>query len=197
MEVIAKFISIALVAVFAENSIFARGLGSSTMLNAAKNKAEIAGFGISITFISTISSAISFFADKLYSDKALSYIYMPLIYVLIIGFVYISTLLCLWKWMPNLFIKIKRYVHISAFNCAVLGALFINSQNGSSFSSYIGHGFGTGIGFIFATYLVSIGYKKLNSDKVPESFRGLPIMLIYIGILSLAFYGMLGYQVAL
>ena len=30
-------------------------------------------------------------------------------------------------------------------------------------------------------------------SKVPRAFRGLPILLIYIGILSLALYGLLGH----
>ena len=37
--------------------------------------------------------------------------------------------------------------------------------------------------------------KKLDSDKIPRIFRGYPIMLVYIGVISLAFYALAGYTV--
>ena len=33
-------------------------------------------------------------------------------------------------------------------------------------------------------------YKNLNSSKVPASFRGLPAMLVYIGMISMAVYSL-------
>ena len=81
------------------------------------------------------------------------------------------------------------------FNCAVIGALFLNSNYGSDIWSYIGYGFGTGIGFFLACFLLNIAHEKLDSDKIPRIFRGYPIMLVYIGVISLAFYALAGYTV--
>jgi electron transport complex protein RnfA len=78
-----------------------------------------------------------------------------------------------------------------------LGALFLNSRHSDTLFGYIGFGLGTGVGFIIASYFLSIVYDRLFSEDVPESFRGYPLILIYIGILSMAFYGFLGHQLAL
>ena len=197
MNTIAKIIMVSFVAMFIENTIFARALGTSTMLIAAKNKKQLVGFGLSITYITSVASAISYFADKLFLANESSYLFMPMIYVVIVGLVYILTLLILWKFVYRVFISMKKYVHISSFNCAVLGALFLNSKSSDTFLGYIGFGLGTGIGFMIATYFLSIAYEKLYSEDVPDSFRGYPLILVYIGILSMAFYGLIGHQLML
>lgn len=133
MELFFSTLIVALTAIVFENTIFTRAIGTSTMLIAAKNKKEIIPFGLSITYICTVSSALSFFADKFFLPNDSSELYMPFIYVLIIGFVYIVTLLIMWKWAYNLFVRIKKFVHMSAFNCAVLGALFLNRYESNSF----------------------------------------------------------------
>ncbi|MEG0615200.1 MAG: Rnf-Nqr domain containing protein [Oscillospiraceae bacterium] len=197
METFMKIISIAFIAIFIENTIFARALGTSTMIIAAKNKKQLIGFGICITYISCTASILTYFADKYLLDYELSYLYMPILYVVIIGVIYIVTLLILWKFAYKIFISMKKFVHISAFNCAVLGALLINSKVSHTLLEYIGFGLGTGIGFMIATYFLSTVYTKLYSDDVPESFRGFPLVMVYIGILSMAFYGLVGHQLAL
>ena len=194
MEILSRIISVALIAIFAENIIFSRGIGVSSMFAASKNKSELFGFGVIITFITTVSSIIAYFIGLKPGENDSSYIYMPLIYVLIIGVVYIITLLVVWRVAHKLFLEIKKFVHLSAFNCAVLGALFIHYYTKSTLLEYIGFGLGTGIGFILATYLLSIGYKKLNSNAIPDAFKGFPVMMIYVGILSMAFYGISGYS---
>ena len=39
------------------------------------------------------------------------------------------------------------------------------------------------------------GQRKLDSQRVPAAFRGLPVALLYIGILALAIYGFTGHTV--
>lgn len=187
-----KLINIALIAIVFENTIFARAFGTSTLLIAAKNKKEIVPFGLSITYICLSSGALSFVADKFILTNSTSFLYRPLAYVIIIGFVYIVTLLLLWKFANKFFLSVKKFVHISAFNCAVLGALFLNNLITDSIWGYIIFGLGTGIGFFVATFLVSACYEKLNSEKVPDSFRGFPIAMIFIGILSMSFFALSG-----
>jgi electron transport complex protein RnfA len=98
-----------------------------------------------------------------------------------------------WRYFHKLFKQIKKFVHLTVFNCAVLGALFLNSQAGGGILSYIGYGLGTALGFSFAGYLLYIAYDRLNSELVPAAFRGMPIMIIYVGILSMALHAFAGY----
>ena len=49
-----------------------------------------------------------------------------------------------------------------------------------------------GVRSVLAVLLVTEGQRRLRSRRIPASFRGLPITLVYIGILALAIYGFTG-----
>ena len=164
------------------------------IITISRNRKNIFGFGLCVTYITAITGIICYFLDKYINYNELSYIYKPFIYVLILGIVYIVTLLCLWKLFYKVFKKLKKYVHISAFNCAVLGAMFLNSEYCVTLPEYLFHGLGIGLGFIFAVYMVAIVYDRIYSQTAPYCFRGYPLLLIYIGILSMAFYGLINRQ---
>ncbi len=182
-----------LIAVFVQNSIFERALGINVLLYASRKREHLIGFFAAITYTTTISSAIIWNFDRLFAKNEYYSVFMPILYVAIVSVLYIITLVLIWRFFPKLFRNIRKYVHLSVFNCSVIGALFLCSIQGSDIFTYIGYGFGTGIGFLLASYLLYIAADRLNSPLVPAAFRGFPIMLVYVGILSLALYAFTGY----
>jgi electron transport complex protein RnfA len=193
MELFASVLNAALLAILLQNSIFERALGTNIIIYASRKKEHVIGFSLVITYITTLSSIIVWVLDIYLSDLSYYGILVPLLYILVIGVIYILSLVAVWLFYPKLFRKIKTYVHLSVFNCSVLGALFLNTQFGGDILGYIGFGIGTGLGFFFAGYLLYIAHPRLNSELVPAAFRGLPITLVYIGIISLALYAFVGY----
>lgn len=192
-EVFAKIISFAMISVFSQNAIFDRAFGANVAIYASRKDDHVFGFTIGITAMTTLASIASYFLDGVVLPLEYGYLYMPLIYIGIIGIIYIAGLLIMWKFFHNTFRKIKMFAHLSVFNCAVIGALLLNSGYGSDLAGYIGYGFGTGLGFFLACFMLNIAHDRLDSDKIPRVFRGYPIMLIYIGIVSLAFNVLVGY----
>ena len=195
MEGLARIISAAMVSVFVQNAIFDRAFGSNVAIYASRKNGTVVGFTLGITAMTTIASLISYFVDRSMLPTEYGWLFMPLIYVGIISALYIIGLLFLWNVFPKLFKRVKKYIHLTIFNCTVIGALFLNSNYGSDIWTYLGYGFGTGVGFFLACFLLNIAREKLDSDKIPKVFRGYPIMLIYIGVVSLAFYSLAGYTV--
>ncbi len=190
------YILFSLAAVFFENIIFSNALGTSTLLAISKIKKDILSFGICLTYFTTITSVLSFFVNRLIVNIKDIELLRPLIYVVLVGLVYIITLIVIWECFNNTFDKLRKFVHISAFNCAVFGTIFLCESKYDNFIDYLLFGFMSGIGFLFALYIISIVYERLSSEKVPISFRGYPLILIYIGILSMAFYGISHQQVS-
>lgn len=184
----------ALLAMFFENIIFTRAIGTSTSLFVVRKKINLFRFGTILVVITTLSSLLTWLIYPLIKTSLYKYYITPIVYVIIIGFVYIAVLLFCNKFLHHHKKEINRIIHITAFNCAVLGLLLLSSSFNFSLAGFIGFGIGGGIGFCFATYLIAIAYKKLNSKDIPRSFRGFPVTLIYIGILSLAFYGLIGHE---
>lgn len=182
-----------MISIFMQNAIFDRAFGSNVAIYASRKDEHVTGFTFGITAMTTIASIVTYFIDKPMLALEHGYYFMPLIYIGVIGVLYIAGLLILWKFFHKTYKKVRKYAHLAIFNCAVIGALFLNSNYGSDLPSYIGYGFGSGIGFFLACFLLNIAHERLDSDKIPRVFRGYPIMLIYIGIVSLALNILTGY----
>jgi electron transport complex protein RnfA len=193
MEFLGTFVSAALLALFLQNSIYERALGINILLYASRRKRNVIGFALGLCYITVLSSAAVWCLDYFFGDYSNYYLFVPVLYILTIGIIYMASLILVWRFSLNLFKKIQKFVHLTVFNCAVLGALFLNAHIGESFASYIGYGFGTALGFFMAGCLLYITYERLNSELVPAAFRGMPIMIVCVGILAMALHAFAGY----
>ena len=79
----------------------------------------------------------------------------------------------------------------------MLGTLLICANQNFTLLQSVAFGFGSGLGYLFAVFIVDEGHRRLRSKDVPAIFKGLPASLVYIGILSLAIYGLTGHSVTL
>ena len=190
--VLARMVSLAMISIFTQNAILDRAFGANVAIYASRKDTHVTGFTLGITAMTTVASFVTYFIDKPMKTEYGHYL-MPLIYIGVIGVLYVAGLFFLWKFFHKTYKKIRKYAHLAIFNCAVIGALFLNSNYGSDLPSYIGYGFGSGVGFFLACFLLNIAQDRLNSDKIPRIFRGYPIMHIYIGIVSLALTVLTGY----
>lgn len=183
-----------LITLLAANLILSQALGTSTIFIAAGSRKNLVGTACVITLFTTIGSTAAYLIDAelpaSFSDLRL------LFYTLIIGILYILLLTAVYYVGRSYFEDFRKYIHVSAFNCAVMGTLFTISKRASMDSSlfelggYVSAGFEAGIGFIIAALILTAAYRKLNSAKVPAAFRGFPAMLIYLGIISMAVYSL-------
>ena len=191
---LAAFVQILFTAMFFENIIFARALGTSTLFKLIRKGYKARLFGIIMLFFVIFASSASFLINKyVFMQWVDKYYYAPLTYILTIGIVYIFLLVILSRAFPRVFRLVKNLIHLAAFNCAILGGILLATTDSMLFLSYwkfIGFCIGTVIGFVLTAYLVEIAYPILYSEKIPAAFRGFPISLIYLGILSMAIYGL-------
>lgn len=211
-----QLITAAMFGIFIQNSILERALGLNILMYAAGKKRYVFGFTLGIIYITSVSAAISYKIDGLLGVTEAAGSVMPayvsavrpVLYMAAAGLVYIVSTILVWRFMPKTFSEIKHYVHLSALNSSVLGALYLCSSvsSGSSGSSvtqgggiltYIGYGIGTGLGFLLAALLLYAAETRLNSKFIPPSFRGMPVTLVYISIVSLALYAFVGYSTIL
>ncbi|MGI5959924.1 MAG: Rnf-Nqr domain containing protein [Massiliimalia sp.] len=198
MELIVQFASqmclYALIATFVENTVFSRAIGTSTSLWMIRKKHNIFLFGAVMTIITTGSSILAKLVEPWLVKQKNAFYLTPFVYVCIIGLIYVIMLLVTNRFhFPHKELLLV-FIHRCSFNCAVLGALLLSTEGKLDMGGFVGFGIGTGIGFTIATLLVDIAYERLNSASIPRAFRGFPITLFYIGILSLAIYGMIGHE---
>ena len=190
-ETALRMASVAVFAVFVENILLTRALDTSASLFIIRKRYSRPLFGLILTGIITVSAVVAGF----FEESLQSYLWAPLLYVCVVGVVYVLFLLVCARLPQKIRGQLTPMIHLSAFNSAVFGALLLSRNY--NLPEHIAYGFGAGIGFLFASYLVEIGYERLRSDKIPPAFRGFPATLIYIGILSLAFYGLIGHELSI
>lgn len=192
-EVFARMVSLIMIAVFTQNAVFDRALDANVAIYASRKSSHIMGFALCITVMTTLASAAAYPFDLILLPSKYGYLFMPLIYTGIVSVLYLLGLFILWRVFPKVFYRVKKYAHLAVFNCAVFGALFLNYNFGKGFAGYVGYGFGTGAGFFLACFLLNVAHERLNSEKIPRIFRGYPITLVFIGIISLALNVLVGY----
>ncbi|WP_024859608.1 Rnf-Nqr domain containing protein [Ruminococcus flavefaciens] len=183
-----------LIALLAANLILSQALGTSTMFIAADSKKNMIATSCVITVFTTLGSAAAYLIDSLLPTSAADL--RLLFYTAVIGILYIIMLTVSYFAGRKWFADFRKYIHVSAFNCAVMGTLFTISGRAEDYSiafdlgGYVFAGFEAGLGFIVAALILAAAYRKLNSAKVPASFRGFPAMLVYLGIISMAVYSL-------
>ena len=85
---------------------------------------------------------------------------------------------------------------MATFNTCILGTLFISTIQSFSLVQTMALHWAAAWDMCWRCRWVTEGQRKLQSDAVPATFRGLPITLLYIGILALAIYGFTGHMLA-
>lgn len=191
-----EFFMYALTAVFAQNVIFTRALGVSRLVKLVDDdNVDSLIFGALLLTVQLISTPLAYFANKLWLAN-LSYraYFRPLVFILcsIVAFI-IVLLLAIALWRKKGAKEILAVLPMATFNCCVLGTLLIATKLNLTLAQMMGFALGTSIGYILAVALVTEGERRLQSRRVPDALRGLPISLIYIGILSLVIYGFTGH----
>lgn len=182
-----------------QNAVFTRGLGSSRSTLMMNSPRRILFFGTFLTFISSISAMaawpLNFLLRKYQVASRLGVRYSSsLVTLLCICGVFALSLLLARAYFPRLHYRLRDVAIPAAFNCAVLGSILIAFGSGFSFWGTLGFAFGSGVGYALALLLISEGRKRIALSEVPRAFRGMPVMLLYVGILSLAIYGLIGHQ---
>ena len=183
-----------LIALLAANLILSQALGTSTIFIAAGSKKNLVATAGVITLFTTLGSAAAYLID-LAVPSSVSDLRL-LFYVIAVGLLYVMFLAAVYKFANSWFSELRKYIHVSAFNCAVMGTLFTINERAAmdssmfSMGSYILAGLEAGIGFVIAAIILTAAYRRLNSSRVPASFRGFPAMLVYLGIISMAVYSL-------
>ena len=88
--------------------------------------------------------------------------------------------------------KTDIYLPFAGINTLVLGSLLLNEHLGNNFLHALSFAIGTVTGFSILLYILVAMNERLQAGNVPEPFRGIPVVLLSMAILSMAFMGLAG-----
>ena len=195
----AVFFSYALLAIFAQNAVFTRALGVSRMVQlVGDDRTSSALFGMMLCITQVLVAPVAFIAGGFIAPLDNRAQLRPLAYVAAIAVVCTAEelVLGLGRRLP-LAGKLLRIVPVAALNSCLLGTVLGERTPSFTLMQSLGFGLGSGVGYLLAVLLVTEAQHRLRSKAIPSAFRGLPITLVYIGVLALAIYGFTGHSVIL
>ena len=150
------------------------------------------GMGMAVTFVMTISSAITWAVYHLVLEP-LELAYLKTIaFILVIATLVQFIEMFLRKFIPALYSALGIYLPLITTNCAVLGCALVNIQNGSGFLESVVFGFSAALGFTMAITVFAGVRERLVFADPPKSFAGFPILLIAASLAAMAFSGFAG-----
>ena len=190
-----KLLSITLGAILANNFIFSQFLGCCPFLGVSKKVDTALGMGVAVTFVMGLASAVCFVVNK-YILIPLDLAYMQTVaFILVIASLVQFIEMFLQKAMPALYTALGVYLPLITTNCAVLGVVLLNVQNGYNFIESVVYGITGGLGFLLAIVLFASIRERLVFADYPKCWDGFPIALITAGLMALAFMGFSGLKV--
>ena len=196
----AVFFSYALLAIFAQNAVFTRALGVSRMVQlVGDDRTSSALFGMMLCITQVLVAPAAFCAGRWFIAPLDNRAQLrPLVYIASIAVVCLAEHLVLWllRSLPRR-AQLLRIVPLAALNSGVLGTVLVERTQAFTLGESLGFGLGSGLGYVLAVLLVTEARHRLRSKAIPKAFRGLPITLVYIGMLALAIYGFTGHSVIL
>jgi len=177
--------------IITENLIFERALGLNKAVTRSKSYKSIFVFGILFCFAAVIAGIMAWAVCSKFYDYEWWHSYKGLIVLLCIAASYFIMIALI----GSESIKTAKSTPIAvAFNSASFGTVFFAIENYQKFVHVLFYCISCSLGVTFAMLLIHSGRERLEMSRVPKAFAGIPIVMVYIGILGLAFYGLIGHR---
>ena len=175
-----------------DNVVLSRFLGLCPFLGVSKKTNTAVGMGASVIAVITISSAVTYPINK-FVLIPLDLVYMRTIaYIMIIAALVQTVEIILKRKMPSLYKALGVYLPLITTNCAVLGVAIDSSQKGFDFFNTMIFAIGTSVGFLVSIVIMAGIRERIQYNKIPKAFKGMPIVLLAAGLMAIAFFGFKG-----
>lgn len=194
---IQSLILVLITTIFINNVLLSQFLGLCSFLGVSKKTETAVGMGGAVIFVITISSAVTNLIYNFILVKFNLEYMKTIVFIVVIAALVQLVEMILKKYIPSLYKALGVYLPLITTNCAVLGVALTNVQiqytsNLESFIFSIISGFGTSVGYLVAILILAGIRERIEHNDIPESFKGMPIVLISAGLMAIAFMGFAG-----
>ena len=174
------------------NVVLSQFLGLCPFLGVSKKTETAAGMGAAVIFVITLASAVAGAIYKFILDPLDVEYLQTIVFILVIAALVQFVEMFLKKFMPSLYNALGVYLPLITTNCAVLGVALTNVQKNYGIVTGIVNGFATAVEFTVSIVILAGLREKMEYNDIPESFKGMPIVLLTAGLMAIAFCGFSG-----
>jgi electron transport complex protein RnfA len=165
-------------------------LGLCPFVGVTQKMGTAVRLGLANTFVMLITSLAAFTLN--------TWVLAPAPFLRIISFVVVIASMVqivemiMKKTSPTLFRELGIFLPLMTTNCAILGFAIFQTNRGYGFLQGIAFAIGAGLGLTLALVLMASIRERLEFSTVPSVARGMGIVFLVAGSLSLAFMGFAG-----
>ncbi|MDE5784856.1 MAG: electron transport complex subunit RsxA [Prevotella sp.] len=188
MEYLLIFIS----AIFVNNIVLAQFLGICPFLGVSKKIDTSLGMSAAVAFVMVLATLVTWLV-QIYVLNVFHLEYLQtIVFILVIASLVQMVEIILKKVSPALYQALGIFLPLITTNCAVLGVAILVIQKEMDLGQSIMYAFSTALGFGLALTVFAGIREQLELANIPKGMRGMAIVLVSAGLLSLAFMGFSG-----
>ncbi len=198
----AEFFLIIISAIFVNNIVLAQFLGICPFLGVSNKLSTATGMSGAVCFVITLATVVTYLVNRYLLVPFKLEFLQTIAFILVIAALVQLVEIVLKKISPSLYQALGIFLPLITTNCAVLGVAITVVTKQFTFAGGEPHLFNLGEAAVYA-FATSLGYalamilfagirEHLALNNVPKSFRGLPIALITVSIMAMAFLGFSG-----
>jgi len=202
MEYLLIFIS----AIFVNNIVLAQFLGICPFLGVSKKIDTSLGMSAAVAFVMVLATLVTWLVHHYILEPTtlavthhhavlvaadLTYL-QTIVFILVIASLVQMVEIILKKVSPALYQALGIFLPLITTNCAVLGVAILVIQKEMNLGHSIMYALSTALGFGLALTVFAGIREQLELANIPKGMRGMAIVLVSAGLLSLAFMGFSG-----
>lgn len=196
-----EYLIIVISAIFVNNILLAQFLGICPFLGVSNKLSTATGMSGAVCFVITLATVVTYLLNQyLLVPFGLEFL-QTISFILVIAALVQTVEIVLKKISPSLYQALGIFLPLITTNCAVLGvAITVVTKEftfgGESHMLNLGeatvYALATSLGYGLAMILFAGLREHLQLNDVPKAFKGLPIALITVSIMAMAFLGFSG-----
>ena len=197
-----EYILIIISAIFVNNILLAQFLGICPFLGVSNKLSTATGMSGAVCFVITLATVVTYLINKYLLVQFNLEFLQTIAFILVIAALVQMVEIVLKKISPSLYQALGIFLPLITTNCAVLGVAItvvtkeftLNSDKAQllNLGQATVYALATSIGYGLAMILFAGLREHLADNNVPKAFRGLPIALITVSIMAMAFLGFSG-----
>ncbi|MBP5568176.1 MAG: RnfABCDGE type electron transport complex subunit A [Treponema sp.] len=192
MDILLDTLSIFLKSSLIDNVVFIQYLAICPFIGMTNDTQKATGMGLATTFVIILATAVTWPIYNFVMIPLKLEFLQTLFFILIIASLVQLVEFFLKKKSPGLYNAMGVYLALITTNCAVLGITINCIKLDYSYGQSLVYALGSAVGFLISMVIMSGVRSRIKIAKIPQSFKGTPILFVTASLLSLAFLGFKG-----
>ena len=187
-----EYILIFIAAIFVNNIVLSQFLGICPFLGVSQKVSTSLGMSAAVAFVMVLATLVTWCLQMFVLVPFGLEFLQTLTFILVIASLVQMVEIILRKVSPALYQALGIFLPLITTNCAVLGVAILVIQKEYTLAESIAYAFSTALGFALALTVFAGIREQLELVSIPKGMRGMAIVLVTAGLLSLAFMGFSG-----